>query len=769
MPLYLPGLSPTLSFASLSVKPALLSLFETFILTLDPVALRPALKAIVLSLLPGLEEETSEEFERTYDILNRFKDVSGRDSRENTNIIDISRDQYFWQCMFLASITSPSRRQGVLSYLVRNLPSLGSPPPLDPPPIRRNQKERNSTGREKLSPAMEAVASPEPGLLIRCFATGLRDEQLLIQRGFLDLLVTHLPLHSTVLQLKVTSEDLERLIAAAVSVVTRREMSLNRRLWTWFLGPEPLIQRRDSAPHSSDSEDQENPETHPERTQSEYFERYGLDALVSSIQKMFISDSLTTAAKARPFRICLSLMDRWEIGGLVVPRIFVTALESVWHYQKVAHSKESFVEVLRSANVFFDGIESGLIWGEIIKVILLALQTNKSGLQHAQDRLDLVLFIVTKFNVREEEMLTLHIPITALLLLICILNNQCQPSLWSNLTYEDLHRRALTICFHLIDFIPGRAFSVESSSQASSTWTSKGIDGGLRNRQLLEAITGFYENHHGSVEAYPRPLTAEELGTFLLDTIVHMVIKDLDAMRRVNNVEMELAALEKLIRKVPKPENLKWEKYLAVLVKSSGALHAEDEDPFLFQAVSAITSALETIQLALPAAAWKSDFRVRQIIPNLITSFWFHLSPSRPQYNVEAARCIIRVQRISPESQLLEGCITALMIGGGDTDNRVRGLDVEAARRFVTLWAHSISTSNGSLGFSHISLKSSHSGDQADKETIILARPLLLLLDSLFDPKTEVFFFINNWLGSLANLQMSVQNTVVEILRKIIG
>ena len=766
LPLYLPGLSPTLSFASLSVKPALLSLFETFVLALDPVALRPALKAIVLSLLPGLEEETSEEFERTYGILNRLKDVSGLESGQNPNIVDVSRDQYFWQCMFLASITSSSRRQGVLSYLVRNLPKLGSLPRLDSTFLRRNQKESSSIGGEQVSPAMEAVVSPEPGLLIRCFATGLRDEQLLIQRGFLDLLVTHLPLHSKFLQLKVTSEDLERLIAAAASVVARREMSLNRRLWTWFLGPEPLTQRPKNASHSSDSDENDNPETHPELTQSEYFERYGLNALVSSIQRMLVSDSLTTAAKARPFRICLSLMDRWEIGGLVVPRIFLTAVESVWRYQKNARSKESFVEVLRSANVFFDGIESGLIWSELIKVILLAVHVDESSLEHAQDRLDLVLFVITKFNVKEEEMLNLHIPSTALLLLICIRNNQSQPSVWSNLVYEDLHRRALTICSQLIDLIPGRVFSVESSSQASNTSKAKGIESDPQNRQLLESITRFYEKHHGSVETSPPPISPEELGTYLLDSAIHMVIKELDPLGRVTNIEMELAILEKLARKVPKSENSNWEKCLSILVRSSKAIFGEGEHSFLFQAISAITSALEIVQLALPTAAWKSDFRVRQIIPNLITNLWFHLSPSRPQYNVEAARCIIRVQRISPESQLIEGSITALMIEGDDTNNRIRGVDVEAARRFITLWAHSVSTVNGSLGSSQTSLNSDQKGDQAGKETVILARPLLILLDSLFDPKSEVFFFTCNWLGSLTNLQMCVQTWNLKKIKK---
>ncbi len=746
LPLYLPGLSPTLSFASSSVKPALLSLFETFILPLDPQTLRPALKSIVLSLLPGLEEETGEEFERTYGILNGFKDASGREYGKTIHIVDVSRDQYFWQCLFLASITSSSRRQGALSYLIRRLPKLSPPPDLNPLSIHRDRKRGNALGAEHLSPAMEAVTSPEPGLLIRCFATGLRDEQLLIQRGFLDLLVTHLPLDSPVLHVKVTSMDLERLIAAAASVVARREMSLNRRLWTWFLGPEPTSQRRNSARNSSDSEDNNDSDIHSKITQSEYFERYGLASLVSSIQRMLTSDSVTPASKARPFRICLSLMDRWEIGGLVVPKIFMTALESVWKYQRVANSKESFLEVLRSASVFFDGVESGLIWGELTKTLLIALQGDESGLQPAQSRLDLVLFIITKFNVREEEMLLLHIPITAVLLIVCIRNNQLQPPIWSNVKYAEIYRRALTICSHLIDLMPERALSIESSKESPSTWKARGNDSDHQNRQLLDIIAQFYQQHHGSLEASNRPISAKDVGAFLLDGAIQMIEQDLNPIGRMANVEIQLSILEKLIRKVPNSDKQNYEKLLSILVETSKKFSTETEEPSLFQAVSVITSAVEIIQLAMPLTAWKSDYRVRQIIPNLITILWFHLSPSRPQYNVEAARCILRIQRISPESHLIEGSITAMMVGGGT--------DVEAARRFITLWAHSVSTLTGSLSSPSIGSKINQSGDQGFKEKVILARPLLLLLDSLSDPKSELFFFVSNWLGSLPSLQM---------------
>ena len=59
LPLYLPGLASTLSFASLTVRGPFLNLLESHFLQVEPRSLRPALKAIILALLPGLEEETS--------------------------------------------------------------------------------------------------------------------------------------------------------------------------------------------------------------------------------------------------------------------------------------------------------------------------------------------------------------------------------------------------------------------------------------------------------------------------------------------------------------------------------------------------------------------------------------------------------------------------------------------------------------------------------------------------------------------------------------
>lgn len=63
LPLWSSGLFPFFEYASTSVKPTLLGIFERFYLPLQG-SLRPIMRAFILALLPGLEEETGEFFER---------------------------------------------------------------------------------------------------------------------------------------------------------------------------------------------------------------------------------------------------------------------------------------------------------------------------------------------------------------------------------------------------------------------------------------------------------------------------------------------------------------------------------------------------------------------------------------------------------------------------------------------------------------------------------------------------------------------------------
>ncbi len=78
----------------------------------------------------------------------------------------------------------------------------------------------------------------------KCIAASLLDNDLLVQRSALELLVSYLP----VCYEPFTSEDLDVVVSSAVTVVLRKDMSLNRRLYSWFLG----IINEGSKPYLSD-------------------------------------------------------------------------------------------------------------------------------------------------------------------------------------------------------------------------------------------------------------------------------------------------------------------------------------------------------------------------------------------------------------------------------------------------------------------------------------------------------------------------------------
>ena len=750
------------------MKPGLLSLFETFISPLDSVILRLALKAITLALLPGLEEETSEEFERTLRLLNKFRNAVGSGVGADNGHSSISGDQYYWQSLFLASITSPSRRQGALAYMVRELPSLGTPLR---PGSRSNHEEKtgmNGTS-SKLPLQMEAVTTPEPGLLIRSFAAGLQDEQLLIQRGFLDLLVTHLPLHSPVLRQKVVPRDLELLVSAAAAVVVRREMSLNRRLWTWFLGPEISSRTDDGTPSSPESSPTITPaKNHSlQLSQTEYFERFGLAPLVSSVLKIVKDDSLKPSEKARPFRICLSLMDRWEIGGLVVPHIFLPAMKSLWRYQKMATSKEALGEVLRSANVFFDAIESSLIWAELLEMVNGALKLKESksegdGSLSPKDRLDLVLFVLTNFNVREEEMLAIHIPMVTLALIV---NLQQYFEAPLNNTKESVSPAigvAIDITVHLIDLIPAKVLRREEG-QGLETRDKKRQKNSIPH--ILQDIQDFYHRSQRSSEDATSPFESTGIRDLLLHNTIRLVAHGLGARIEVAYLEKEVAFLDKLLRKaqVTKLEDNEAESEALATIMSglstaSDACAARDGAKILpFPAIAVLVSTLELMYNAWPSNAWSSDSSVRQILPKLLTGLWTYISPAMPRHSVEAVRSLWRVHSVSPDVRLVEASITTLMLQ--DTNgHRGQNVNIEGARRFATLWAHSGPASKAPADRRLSSDPALHQSATNNKEPIVLAQPLILLLDSLFEPKTELFTFTVGWLQSLSSIQLSVLN-----------
>lgn len=134
-----------------------MSLFEKHYLPLK-ADLRPALKAFVLALLPGLEEETGEHFDRVCSLLDQL-----------SGAVSLS---FFLQNMWLVLITGPGYRISALNFLSRRMP------------------------RFELDQSITASVGEDVGLMVRGFSAALEDSNILVQRGILDLILNHLRLDS---------------------------------------------------------------------------------------------------------------------------------------------------------------------------------------------------------------------------------------------------------------------------------------------------------------------------------------------------------------------------------------------------------------------------------------------------------------------------------------------------------------------------------------------------------------------------------------------
>ncbi|KDQ15544.1 hypothetical protein BOTBODRAFT_65254 [Botryobasidium botryosum FD-172 SS1] len=332
------GLFPFLQYAATSVKPALLQLYDTHYVQLRE-GLRPVTKAFILALLPGLEEEAGEFFEKVLGLLDR---LSGTIS-----------PVFFFQNMWLILLTTPSARGTASSYLSRRLPKMN--------------------GDEDITP----IVGQDLGLMIRAFAAALDDDQLLVRRSVLDLLVQSLRLDSAAMK-GAQQEDRVILMKAAMGVVLRRDLSLNRRLYSWLLGP-------DEQSHA----------------QIKFAQEYTLELLRSTLKDEMVSPWLD--GNARPYKIFISLLDKWEIGSLLTDVLLLDALKAV---------KDRVLswlppQILISANTLYEAVEPHIVWKHLFNSMRLELLDQSSGTEAVQ----MVRFILTTFRMHEEEVQQIHLPL----------------------------------------------------------------------------------------------------------------------------------------------------------------------------------------------------------------------------------------------------------------------------------------------------------------------------------------------------------------------
>lgn len=358
--LWLPGILPLMLYASISIRQELLDFYNLYICLIEPRYLRSCFKSILMSLLPALDDTTSEFFDPTIELIENLK-------------VQLKDTKHFWQCLLLTIITSSDKRVGAMEYLTRKLPSFA---------IESDGIVTHDIVLSKLSPDAVACLTPGSGLLVKALCAAVSDDNLFVQRGFFDILLSKLPMNSAVFSLLITSADKEDLLLRVTSTVLRKDMSLNRRLWNWLLGPESPI----------DSEHTLN--------RLEYFKAYGYEHLLNCLLKLTAVDAENLVYNfLKLCNIFVSVMDKWEIGQSIVYSLFIPILRtSMFIYE---HKPDDFKRAINAANKLFDGVETNIIWANMLKLI-------------KSDEIELVIFILQYYNVEDEEMIVNHVPLILL-------------------------------------------------------------------------------------------------------------------------------------------------------------------------------------------------------------------------------------------------------------------------------------------------------------------------------------------------------------------
>ncbi|KAJ4470942.1 Dopey, N-terminal-domain-containing protein [Lentinula aciculospora] len=340
LPIWSSGLFPFFEYAATSVKPTLLNLYDTHYLPLQS-GLRPVTKSFILALLPGLEEETGEFFEKVISLLDR---LSGTVS-----------PSFFFQNMWLVMLTTPSARGTALNFLSRRLPQLH--------------------GLEDVT----TIIGSDIGLMIRAFAAALEDENLLVRRSALDLLLQSLRVDSSAVK-RAQADDRTILMRAAVGVVLRRDLSLNRRLYSWLLGPGEKSEK-----------------------QIEYLKENALELLKNTLKEDMVSPS-GEYSESRPFKIFVSLLDKWEIGAALSEVLVYDSLKAVKALSEAAPEGEE--DVSMTANTLYEAVEPHIIWRRLLSSVFQEI----IGDGEQFEAIEMMLFILKTF-LQDEEVQTIHFPL----------------------------------------------------------------------------------------------------------------------------------------------------------------------------------------------------------------------------------------------------------------------------------------------------------------------------------------------------------------------
>ncbi|XP_042561092.1 LOW QUALITY PROTEIN: protein dopey-1 [Clupea harengus] len=338
--LYSSGLFPLLSNAAMSVKPVLLGLYETYYLPLGKT-LKPGLQGLLTGVLPGLEEG-SEYYDRTNTLLEK--------------VASAVEQAAFYSALWGSILTSPAVRLPGVSFVLLHL-------------------NRKLSMEDQLY-----IMGSDIELMVEAVSMSVQDSSVLVQRSTLDLILFCFPFHMS----QATRTDMIRILSAALHVVLRRDMSLNRRLYAWLLGFD-----NNGVKIGPRSTRHSNPEDHA----THYFNTYSKDMLVQAMVGILQGKARGGEEESvlmhdlKPFRILISLLDKPELGPAILEDVLIEVFRTLHtqcraeldlqtqstfskdHTQlssKLRENKKT-AELIKTANLLFNSFEPYYMWDYIAR------------------------------------------------------------------------------------------------------------------------------------------------------------------------------------------------------------------------------------------------------------------------------------------------------------------------------------------------------------------------------------------------------------------
>lgn len=314
--IYSAGLFPLLRYAAMNVRPTLLGIYEKYFVPLGD-RLRPALSGFLSGVLPGYE--------------------AGLDHFDQTNslLVQVSKavdEVCFYTCLWECVATNASIRLPAVSYILDHF------------------NKRQSLERQQF------FLGRNHDIMMSGLCACLNDSVILVQRNALEFLLTAFPVHSAY---SLKEEDLIRLVTNALNTILRRDMSLNRRLYSWLLGSE-VASSRMMTEESTESEGGAASET--------YFERHSKRILIRALKLMLKMSLNCEPIDLRPYKILVSLLDKLEIGPQVLDFVLfdvvrTMALSMNFQGGQMPMSMASWgSDVNKSAQLLFATFDPAYIW-----------------------------------------------------------------------------------------------------------------------------------------------------------------------------------------------------------------------------------------------------------------------------------------------------------------------------------------------------------------------------------------------------------------------